>query len=115
MLRYPRRWANDRFSIMTTTIVLIEFRSVGILSLNVHLATPRTRRSEEHTSELQSRRDLPSFPTRRSSDLVERPVLHHDHNNSPNRIQIRWHLVLKCSPRHAANEPTIRHHGTRVK
>src|SRR5882672_8520241 len=28
-------------------------------------------RSEEHTSELQSHSDLPSFPTRRSSDLVE--------------------------------------------
>src|ERR1035437_8172712 len=28
-----------------------------------------THRSEEHTSELQSRRDLPSFPTRRSYDL----------------------------------------------
>src|ERR1035437_7822039 len=27
-------------------------------------------RSEEHTSELQSRRDLHSFPTRRSSDLL---------------------------------------------
>src|SRR5476649_2735730 len=27
------------------------------------------RRSEEHTSELQSHRDLHSFPTRRSSDL----------------------------------------------
>src|SRR5919205_177056 len=31
-------------------------------------ATPR---SEEHTSELQSHRDLHSFPTRRSSDLPE--------------------------------------------
>src|SRR3712207_4832551 len=30
-------------------------------------------RSEEHTSELQSRRDLHSFPTRRSSDLGRRP------------------------------------------
>src|SRR4030095_2912317 len=30
-----------------------------------------TQRSEEHTSELQSHRDLPSFPTRRSSDLSE--------------------------------------------
>src|SRR3712207_708059 len=30
------------------------------------------RRSEEHTSELQSRQDLHSFPTRRSSDLAER-------------------------------------------
>src|SRR5215211_1240635 len=28
-----------------------------------------TGRSEEHTSELQSHRDLHSFPTRRSSDL----------------------------------------------
>src|SRR5882672_5168906 len=28
-------------------------------------------RSEEHTSELQSHRDLHSFPTRRSSDLLE--------------------------------------------
>src|SRR5476649_758046 len=28
-------------------------------------------RSEEHTSELQSHRDLHSFPTRRSSDLAE--------------------------------------------
>src|SRR5919202_1288551 len=31
------------------------------------------RRSEEHTSELQSHRDLHSFPTRRSSDLREPP------------------------------------------
>src|SRR5690349_21276775 len=30
-------------------------------------------RSEEHTSELQSRRDLHSFPTRRSSDLLSKP------------------------------------------
>src|SRR5215204_735187 len=28
-------------------------------------------RSEEHTSELQSHRDLHSFPTRRSSDLLD--------------------------------------------
>src|SRR5476649_1236634 len=28
-------------------------------------------RSEEHTSELQSHRDLHSFPTRRSSDLAQ--------------------------------------------
>src|SRR5215204_1753064 len=30
-------------------------------------------RSEEHTSELQSHRDLHSFPTRRSSDLSSAP------------------------------------------
>src|SRR5260221_294760 len=29
----------------------------------------KEQRSEEHTSELQSHRDLHSFPTRRSSDL----------------------------------------------
>src|SRR5947207_546892 len=33
----------------------------------------RRGRSEEHTSELQSHSDLPSFPTRRSSDLVAQP------------------------------------------
>src|ERR1035437_4217613 len=33
-------------------------------------------RSEEHTSELKSRRDLHSFPTRRSSDLVEKFLQH---------------------------------------
>src|SRR5476649_1425747 len=34
-------------------------------------------RSEEHTSELQSHRDLHSFPTRRSSDLHRRCKLCH--------------------------------------
>src|SRR5476649_566136 len=38
-------------------------------------------RSEEHTSELQSHRDLHSFPTRRSSDL--RPA---DRNTSRSRL-----------------------------
>src|SRR5476649_2960372 len=33
-------------------------------------------RSEEHTSELQSHRDLHSFPTRRSSDLGGEPAGH---------------------------------------
>src|SRR5882672_8553343 len=33
------------------------------------VANERMKRSEEHTSELQSHRDLHSFPTRRSSDL----------------------------------------------
>src|SRR5579875_522306 len=37
----------------------------------LHEPRPRcSRRSEEHTSELQSHRDLHSFPTRRSSDLA---------------------------------------------
>src|SRR6476646_3839916 len=34
-----------------------------------HFFERRSPRSEEHTSELQSHRDLHSFPTRRSSDL----------------------------------------------
>src|SRR5476649_2792924 len=34
--------------------------------------TKNWERSEEHTSELQSHRDLHSFPTRRSSDLRRR-------------------------------------------
>src|SRR3712207_5757739 len=34
---------------------------------------PAGLRSEEHTSELQSRQYLPSFPTRRSSDLKFAP------------------------------------------
>src|SRR5215211_3370693 len=33
---------------------------------------PRSIRSEEHTSELQSHSDLHSFPTRRSSDRIAR-------------------------------------------
>src|SRR5476649_2341455 len=37
-------------------------------------ASTRRRRSEEHTSELQSHRDLHSFPTRCSSDLRRLPV-----------------------------------------
>src|SRR5476649_64219 len=39
---------------------------------------PNALRSEEHTSELQSHRDLHSFPTRRSSDL---PVRREDANS----------------------------------
>src|SRR5215204_3225270 len=37
-------------------------------SLIASITSPSTIRSEEHTSELQSHRDLHSFPTRRSSD-----------------------------------------------
>src|SRR5215204_3433244 len=40
------------------------------------VAPRRPSRSEEHTSELQSHRDLHSFPTRRSSDLDGRPAHH---------------------------------------
>src|SRR5260221_633456 len=40
-----------------------------------HSPRPRSSRSEEHTSELQSHRDLHSFPTRRSSDLRVRAIV----------------------------------------
>src|SRR5438132_650604 len=40
--------------------------AIGANSIPVY---PVRRRSEEHTSELQSHSDLHSFPTRRSSDL----------------------------------------------
>src|ERR1035437_4084685 len=36
-----------------------------------HSRQPQNSRSEEHTSELQSRQYLPSFPTRPSSDLCD--------------------------------------------
>src|SRR5882672_1383765 len=39
------------------------------LILQAGLVSEPAQRSEEHTSELQSHRDLHSFPTRRSSDL----------------------------------------------
>src|SRR5476649_1264997 len=53
-----------------------------------------THRSEEHTSELQSHRDLHSFPTRRSSDLREwfrRPRLPGHAGDGPGRAW-QWHL-----------------------
>src|SRR5476649_380854 len=40
-----------------------------VSAITVAPSSMTTRRSEEHTSELQSHRDLHSFPTRRSSDL----------------------------------------------
>src|SRR5882672_154520 len=46
--------------------------AAGLILLLVYfvwLAAERRKRSEEHTSELQSHSDLHSFPTRRSSDL----------------------------------------------
>src|SRR5476649_2955193 len=43
--------------------------SAGAADGRAGMAMLVTQRSEEHTSELQSHRDLHSFPTRRSSDL----------------------------------------------
>src|SRR5476649_2071974 len=52
-------------------------RRISVMSLpsNLMITSPGSilalARSEEHTSELQSHSDLHSFPTRRSSDLVD--------------------------------------------
>src|SRR5579875_3703056 len=44
------------------------------LTVELESRTVERGRSEEHTSELQSHRDLHSFPTRRSSDLRAPPI-----------------------------------------
>src|SRR5262252_4599071 len=49
----------------------------------------RLARSEEHTSELQSHRDLHSFPTRRSSDLAAASARHSRSPVRANRLPSR--------------------------
>src|ERR1035437_8144352 len=53
----------------TFAAALSPVAAVGVVLTVIVIAAIR---SEEHTSELQSRRDLHSFPTRRSSDLDDR-------------------------------------------
>src|SRR5476649_2401007 len=64
----------------------------------------RSRRSEEHTSELQSHRDLHSFPTRRSSDLGLAVVLakignrlevRHQATSQPHQLDVALALTLQ--------------------
>src|SRR5438034_342909 len=45
------------------------FKMAASSGLRIPISNLLLRRSEEHTSELQSHSDLHSFPTRRSSDL----------------------------------------------
>src|SRR5476649_101288 len=66
---------------------------VGSGTLNV--------RSEEHTSELQSHRDLHSFPTRRSSDLARRV-------HQPDRTQRLW-KIHAASPHRRSQSRRLRH------
>src|SRR5882672_7993341 len=61
----------------------------------------RAGRSEEHTSELQSHRDLHSFPTRRSSDLPDVRCPHREARVGPRArmpAQARW-LRYPCPGR----------------
>src|SRR5215204_82456 len=58
------------------------------------MVSPLVSRSEEHTSELQSHRDLHSFPTRRSSDLdasgfdrLDVPAEEHD-RGAADKVQV---------------------------
>src|SRR5476649_2343851 len=63
------------------------------------------RRSEEHTSELQSHRDLHSFPTRRSSDLTGWPVSHRRPHRTDARHARSWSRCARpCFPRRPAPE-----------
>src|SRR5476649_44789 len=60
-----------RENVITGTWVAVLLHETGHALFDM-LEVPvfgREERSEEHTSELQSHRDLHSFPTRRSSDL----------------------------------------------
>src|SRR5438034_883413 len=70
-------------------------------------------RSEEHTSELQSHSDLPSFPTRRSSDLAEepRPVVLRDGPAFNHRCCTRHRCAAGDGPHHcAAGRPHSNRH-----
>src|ERR1035437_2647058 len=61
-------WAlMEASSIVSTTV---SSALAGVLTTVITFVTRKTR-SEEHTSELQSHRYLHSFPTRRSSDLLD--------------------------------------------
>src|SRR5476649_1059359 len=71
---------HDALPICRDGVIEIEGRGrIGVLEIHGGGSTGRAHqragddaRSEEHTSELQSHRDLHSFPTRRSSDLPRR-------------------------------------------
>src|SRR6476646_790040 len=56
--------ANALMALRRTDEAIAEYDAALALDAN------DAKRSEEHTSELQSHRDLHSFPTRRSSDLA---------------------------------------------
>src|ERR1035437_4084849 len=63
---------------------------------------PHGERSEEHTSELQSRRYLHSFPTRRSSDLHPVKTLRSFRSRSSSRTDAAYVWNGRFAPKAAA-------------
>src|ERR1044072_7616343 len=63
---------NNPLAPLIRAFSFFRIRFVDSTTVDKNAATRmRFTRSEEHTSGLQSHRDLPSFPTRRSSDLQQ--------------------------------------------
>src|SRR5215204_2005833 len=62
-------WISCRRQFSTWGNIVPALAEKGLSVLTCSTNAGRVCRSEEHTSELQSHRDLHSFPTRRSSDL----------------------------------------------
>src|SRR5476649_695726 len=76
----------------TSAVTPFFFSQLRVISTN-------SVRSEEHTSELQSHRDLHSFPTRRSSDLDQLRRFHF--GCAPGEFHFRGYAVLlQPAPRH---------------
>src|ERR687893_787612 len=73
-------------------------KTTAVRILTTLLEPDEDSRSEEHTSELQSHRDLHSFPTRRSSDLGR------SERDCPGtaRPQRRWKDYRGANPHHVA-------------
>src|SRR5476649_2669113 len=59
-------------SVATSPVIRVSSRPRRAATTATNVPAASVARSEEHTSELQSHRDLHSFPTRRSSDLSGR-------------------------------------------
>src|SRR5476649_1421625 len=102
-----RRWFDDPSDPGMTALYLERYMNYGITREELQSGKPIigiAQRSEEHTSELQSHRDLHSFPTRRSSDLSLRS--RHDRALSRALYELRHHArrtaVGQADHRHRA-------------
>src|SRR4030095_8052496 len=73
----------------TPTVAVAAWYHVG----SKNEAPGRTGRSEEHTAELQSHRDLHSSPTRRSSDLNGLTVILSVDRSTPTVAVAAWYHV----------------------